>query len=237
MKSARLQCAAGWLAMFALATPAHAAPASIGIAMSATVTDACVVSNSSTLPLEAPSTAASQKVGGTGTISVACTSPGVAKVAIDGRGLPGTERFGSLAVTDGSGDFAGYGTHSDSGVFPVIAGGRSLLEQPPAAPSIPPVSFTLFGTVLCNVELSCARRGQSCDVRSKCKTSTPQSCPAHNCASGLGPVTVEPEQNAWNVPCEIDGADHGVSTGASASAGRDGALYHQTEGLYVSVDF
>ncbi|MFZ0889694.1 MAG: spore coat protein U domain-containing protein [Candidatus Binataceae bacterium] len=207
--------------------------------MSATVADACVVTNSSSIAFGVPSTAASQKVEKKGTISIACTRAAVAKVGIDSRGIPGTERLGSLAVTAGSGDFAAHGTRSDSGHSPVIGSGRSPLEQP-AAPSLPPVSFTLFGTVLCNVELNCAQTGQSCDVRSRCKTSTPRSCPAHNCASGFEPVAVEPEQNACNdalLPYEIDAADPGVSTAASATAVRDGAIYHQTEGLYVSVDF
>jgi len=220
VKNVPLRYPAAWVAMLALATPAHATPASI--AMSATVADVCVVTNSSSIAFGVPSTTAGQEVEKTGTISIGCTRAAVARVGIDSRGVPGTERMESLAVARSSSDFAS--------------------RAQAAAPSLlPPVSFTLFGSVLCNVELNCAQTGQSCDVRSTCKTSKPRSCPARNWASSSEPVTAEAKHIAWNrplLPCEIDAPGHGLSTAVpSETAARDGTIYHQTEGLYVSVDF
>ncbi|MFZ0889695.1 MAG: spore coat U domain-containing protein [Candidatus Binataceae bacterium] len=116
------------------------------VGVSATVANACVVTNSPSMSFGTFNPVDGANVNQTGTISIACTKGAVAKVALDPGANGGKGGSGSRAMSDGSGDFLGYEIYSNSGMSTVWGIGANAVTES-AAPSTSAVNYTAYGQI------------------------------------------------------------------------------------------
>ena len=132
--------------LLAMSGQAGAANNTGTVAVSTTVANACVVTNSPSISFGIFNPTDGANVDQTGTVSIACTRGAVAKVALDAGANGGRGGSGSRAMSDGSGDYLGYEIYQDS-LRATLWGTGAAAETEPGAPSTSAVNYTAYGRV------------------------------------------------------------------------------------------
>jgi spore coat protein U-like protein len=142
---------AGLALLFAATTSAATATANLGV--SATVTNNCTISTTALAfgSYDPVAAHAATDLDGTGAVSVACTKGTTATV---GLGLGSNASGSARRMSDGSGNFLTYELYQDSGHSTVWGAAGAGLLSPAAAPSKTARSFTVYGRVVSNQDVT-----------------------------------------------------------------------------------
>jgi spore coat protein U-like protein len=137
--------------LFAATTSAATATANLGV--SATVTNNCTISTTALAfgSYDPVAAHAATDLDGTGAVSVACTKGTTATV---GLGLGSNASGSARRMSDGSGNFLTYELYQDSGHSTVWGAAGAGLLSPAAAPSKTARSFTVYGRVVSNQDVT-----------------------------------------------------------------------------------
>src|SRR5687768_5259232 len=139
-------------AVIAAPTSVHAATATANLSVTATVINNCVISTAAVAfgNYDPVGTNAAADLNGTGTVTISCTKGSTATI---GLGLGSNASGAVRRMTDGSGNFLTYELYQEVGHSTAWNTGAGLLS-PAAAPSKAARSFTVYGAVTSNQDIT-----------------------------------------------------------------------------------
>jgi spore coat protein U domain-containing protein, fimbrial subunit CupE1/2/3/6 len=131
--------------LLAVAVQVYAGSSTGNMAISASVTNTCSITNSPSISFGSYSPLAGTDLDVNGTISVACTKGTVATITLDAGGNS-THAVGTTRAMVSGTNYLSYEIYSNSGLTTVWGTGANGVQEP-AAPSKAAVNYTAFGRV------------------------------------------------------------------------------------------
>ena len=132
-------------ALLGSANPSFAGTATGTVAISASVTNVCSITNSPSISFGSYSPLSGSNLDVNGTISLACTKGDVATIALD-VGANSAHASGTTRAMASGTNYLSYEIYSNLGLSTVWGTGTSAVTEP-AAPSNVAVNYTAYGAV------------------------------------------------------------------------------------------